>query len=580
MTLGQSDSSAHNVNQSYHVHHHIDNASSSCPLSLGKTDTWVSKVQYRANSTPKPRNDEEEETETQGQIEQMEDIIQKTRGNNSWSASKKYNLNNEHPNMAEATWFAAMTTFFAYAVIIFFGFLRELGARVTGCSRYANDGGPNPNKQLLRNRDHFFTRRIYHRGQECWNRPIQGPPKSSALTVLHRTSHDGKRTLHCTGNSSTCINLGSYNYLGFADDWETHCQEAVQGTLKSFPASTCSASSDGGYSCLHKQLESMIAAFVGKPSAVVFNTGYGTNLSAIPTFMGRGTLIVSDSLNHTSMVNGSRSSSAVIRVFRHNDMEHLEQVLWSAIVNGQPRTNAPWRKIVVLVEGIYSMEGDILDLPSVVRICRKYKSYLYVDEAHSIGALGPSGRGVCDYWGVDPQHVDVLMGTFTKSFGGMGGYVAGSKEFISFLNHQTAGTVYATSMPPPVCQQIISTLCVISGAKGEKAGSLKLARVRRNANYFRARLIHMGLTVLGDWDSPVIPVLIFHPMKLAVLSKRLFELGLATVIVGFPATPLTLSRCRFCVSAAHTKNDLDKALNLIDWVTDEVQVKYKARTFG
>ncbi|CAN0433263.1 unnamed protein product, partial [Ectocarpus fasciculatus] len=138
-----------------------------------------------------------------------------------------------------------------------------------------------------------------------------------------------------------------------------------------------------------------------------------------------GTLVVSDCLNHMSIVSGCRAAGAHIRVFKHNDAEDLESVLREAIVMGMPRTRRPWKKVLVVVEGIYSMEGEIADLAPIVKVAKKHKAYVYLDEAHSIGALGKTGRGACEYCGVDTKDVDVMMGTFTKSFGGMGGYIAG-----------------------------------------------------------------------------------------------------------------------------------------------------------
>ncbi|EDL02946.1 serine palmitoyltransferase, long chain base subunit 2, isoform CRA_b, partial [Mus musculus] len=147
----------------------------------------------------------------------------------------------------------------------------------------------------------------------------------------------------------------------------------------------------------------------------------------------QGCLILSDELNHASLVLGARLSGATIRIFKHNNMQSLEKLLKDAIVYGQPRTRRPWKKILILVEGIYSMEGSIVRLPEVIALKKKYKAYLYLDEAHSIGALGPSGRGVVDYFGLDPEDVDVMMGTFTKSFGASGGYIGGKKELIDYL---------------------------------------------------------------------------------------------------------------------------------------------------
>ncbi len=151
--------------------------------------------------------------------------------------------------------------------------------------------------------------------------------------------------------------------------------------------------------------------------------GFATNSTALPALVGKGCLILSDELNHASLVFGARLSGASIRVFKHNDAVSLEAALRDAIAQGQPRTHRPWRKVLVVVEGLYSMEGSIYDLPAVMRLKEQYKFYLYVDEAHSIGALGKRGRGVCEYHGIDPRKVDILMGTFTKSFGAAGGCV-------------------------------------------------------------------------------------------------------------------------------------------------------------
>jgi serine palmitoyltransferase len=214
---------------------------------------------------------------------------------------------------------------------------------------------------------------------------------------------------------------------------------------------------EGGTSKLHAKVEKIVAEFIGKEDAMVLNMGFNTNATTIPALMGRGDLIVSDELNHTSIVNGARNSGSAIRCFRHNDTKHLEEILKEAIVLGQPRTRRPWKRIMVIVEGIYSMEGEYCDLRNVVRVCKEYGAYVYLDEAHSIGAMGPTGRGCCEYTGVDPKDVDILMGTFTKSFGGMGGYIAGSKDVIDFLRRKCAASSYHTSLSPTVCQQIISS---------------------------------------------------------------------------------------------------------------------------
>jgi serine palmitoyltransferase len=161
---------------------------------------------------------------------------------------------------------------------------------------------------------------------------------------------------------------------------------------------------------VHEELEREVASFVGKPAALVFGMGFATNSLTLPVLMrGKGTLVISDALNHSSIVAGVRGSSAKVKVFRHNQPEHLERVLRAAIAEGQPRTHRPWAKILIVVEGIYSMEGEVCRLAEIVALKKKYKAYLYLDEAHSIGAMGPTGRGVAEHLGVDTADIDVMV---------------------------------------------------------------------------------------------------------------------------------------------------------------------------
>jgi serine palmitoyltransferase len=302
--------------------------------------------------------------------------------------------------------------------------------------------------------------------------------------------------------------------------------------------------------------------------------GYATNSAIIPVLIGKGGLIISDSLNHTSIVNGARGSGATIRVFQHNTPGHLEKVLKEQIAEGQPRTHRPWKKIIVVVEGIYSMEGEICHLPEIVSICKKYKAYVYLDEAHSIGAIGKTGRGVCELLGVDTSDVDIMMGTFTKSFGSCGGYIAGSKDLIQYLKHQCPAHLYATSISTPSATQIISAIKVILGEDGSNRGAQKLARIRENSNFFRAELQKMGFEVLGDNDSPVMPIMLYNPAKIPAFSRECLRENLAVVVVGFPATPLLLARARICISASHSREDLIKALQVISKAGDLTGIKY------
>jgi serine palmitoyltransferase len=199
---------------------------------------------------------------------------------------------------------------------------------------------------------------------------------------------------------------------------------------------------------------------------------------------------------------------------------------------------------------------------------------LYVDEAHSVGALGPHGGGVCDYFGVDPSKVDILMGTFTKSFGAAGGYVAASKEIIKHLRAKNHGSVYAEPMPCPVAQQVYTSMKIILGEAGGDDGARRLHQIADNSTFFRQQLKRLGFIVYGHDDSPVIPMLLFNPAKIPAFSRECLKRGLAVVVVGYPATPIITSRARFCMSAAHSREDLVKALELISEVGDILQLKH------
>ncbi|VVB17452.1 unnamed protein product [Arabis nemorensis] len=330
-------------------------------------------------------------------------------------------------------------------------------------------------------------------------------------------------------------------YLGFGS-FDEYCTPRVIEPLKKFSASTCSSRVDAGTTSVHAELEECVTRFVGKPAAVVFGMGYATNSAILPVLIGKGGLIISDSLNHSSIVNGARGSGATIRVFQQNS--------------------------------IYSMEGEICQLPEIVAICKKYEAYVYLDEAHSIGAIGKTGKGICELLGVDTTDVDVMMGTFTKSFGSCGGYIAGSKELIQYLKHQCPGHLYATSIPTPSAQQIISAIKVILGEDGSNRGTQKLARIRENSNFFRAELQKMGFEVLGDNDSPVMPIMLYNPAKIPSFSRECLRQNVAVVVVGFPATPLLLARARICISASHSREDLIRALKVISKVGDLSRIKY------
>lgn len=257
------------------------------------------------------------------------------------------------------------------------------------------------------------------------------------------------------------------------------------------------------------------------------------------------------------------------------DIHDLERLLREEISKGQPRTHRPWKKILVIVEGIYSMEGQICRLREIVALKEKYKFYIFLDEAHSIGALGPSGKGVTDVLGIPRSKIDVLMGTFTKSFGAAGGYIAGSKDLIDNLRLFSHSCNYSEVMSPVVAAQALAALKIVMGEDGGQEGQNRLKAIRENSNYFQRRLRDMGFIVYGDSGSPVVPLLLFNPAKIAEFSRECMSRGLAVVVVGYPATPIISSRVRFCISASHTREDLDFALDKISQVGDLLMLKLR-----
>lgn len=416
----------------------------------------------------------------------------------------------------------------------------------------------------------FYTRNIYMRLRDRFNMPIQSVP-GAKFQLMERKSEDFNWTYTFTGKTMEAINLGSYNYLGFAEN-TGKCAKLSEQTTDEMGCTLASPRAELGTTEKHLYLEQMWSTFLGTEASLTFGMGFATNSMNIPALVGKGSLILSDELNHTSLILGCRLSGAKILVYRHNDMNHLEEVLRRAIVTGQDRTFRPYKKIMIVVEGIYSMEGSVVDIKKVIELKKKYKAYLYLDEAHSIGALGSSGRGVVEHAGCDVNDVDVMMGTFTKSFGAAGGYISGKKGMINCLRHYSHAHKYACSMSPGVCEQIIQAIEGLQTGQGLE----RLVKLRRNSLYFRSKLKKLGFIVYGDDFSPVVPLLVFVVAKLALFGRMMEEAGIGVVIVGFPATPIESSRVRFCLSASHTIEQLDKVIQEIDRLGDMLILKHSS----
>jgi serine palmitoyltransferase len=542
------------------------------------------------------------------------------------------------PVEEEPGYFVLLATYISYLILIIVGHCRDFVGKRLFPKSYrhlmASDGYAALNSDF----DSFYTRRLKLRLDDCFSRPVTGVCGRTVVT-LDRKTDDFFQSFRLTGEKTRALNISAYNYLGYA---QSHggCAEAVLESLKRYGVSSYGSRLGAGSLDLQTQAEKLVAQFVGQEDAMIISMGFATNSTTIPAIARPGTLIISDELNHASIRFGARLSGAHIRQYKHNDMDKLESLLRECISQGMPRTHRPWKAIVLMVEGLYSMEGTLVNLPRLLQLKRKYKFYLYIDEAHSIGAIGPNGRGICDYFGINPRSVDLLMGTFTKSFGAAGGYISGRKEFIDRIRLTNHANIYGETLAPPVLTQIIASMAGIMGV-GRKPeehallppwvnlpsrmldgseGRERLRRLAFNARYLSSGLRKLGFIVYGHRDSPIVPLLVFHPGKMPLFSRMMLDRSrtispsqrltatmnekefkrqreeetrflhdpsatakaqgtilrppIVVVVVAYPATPLISSRVRYCVSAAHNIDDIQSVLRATDEVGTMLRMKY------
>ncbi|KAK7476261.1 hypothetical protein BaRGS_00032537, partial [Batillaria attramentaria] len=419
-----------------------------------------------------------------------------------------------YESFEETPLFIAILTYIGYAMMVIVGHIRDF-LRYYGIEKDKSCTEPKMEGYvpLFQSWESFYTRNVYRRIRDCWNIPIASCA-GSHIDVIERVTEDHGWNFDMTGRKLHVMNFGSYNYLGFAEN-KTLCAKTVQEVTEKYGVGVCASRQELGYLDVHRQLDELVAEFLGVEAAITVPMGFATNSMNMPALVSKGCLILSDELNHASLILGSRLTGATIRVYKHNDMKDLERRLREAVCEGQPRTHRPWKKILIVVEGVYSMEGSIVRLPEILRLKKKYKAYVYLDEAHSIGAMGPHGRGVVDYFGLDPRDVDILMGTFTKSFGSCGGYIGGTKRLINHLKVHSHSAIYSCAMAAPVTQQVISTMSIIMGRDGSGEGRRRVQQLKWNTRYFRKRLHEKGFIIYGNKDSPVVPLLIYMPSKIA-----------------------------------------------------------------
>ena len=407
-------------------------------------------------------------------------------------------------------------------------------------------------------REDYYIRKVYGSSLDCFHRPIKGPAATIIKVCLRNEKYveNTKQLVIKPGNYKEAINFGSYNYLGFGGYHEKVTPQIIE-TLKNSGSCMNGFAKEIGISNEQKNLEKMLAKFLHKEDCVVSSMGFTTNSTLIPILISKDDLILSDSLNHSSLIVGMKSSKAEIRIFKHNDINDLKSKLEDVKKNGLKNGKQP-SKVLVIIEGLYSMEGEFCKLKEIILLKKAYGFYLYVDEAHSIGCLGKTGRGIVEQLDCSFDDVDLLMGTFSKSFASAGGYIASDKKTISLLRNNSYSYVYGNPMSPVAAQQIVSCLEIINSPEGRR----KIAQLRKNSISLRTKFIDAGCHVLGDLESPVIPVMVYHPAKLKDISRICLKNGVAIVVVGYPACPIDACRIRFCISAGHTDEDIEKGFQV------------------
>lgn len=349
------------------------------------------------------------------------------------------------------------------------------------------------------------------------------------------------------------LNLSSNNYLGLAGDCRV--KKAAAAALEAYGlGATASRLVAGNYE-LYNQLEQEIAAFKGTEAALVFNSGYAANIGVIPALVGRQDVIISDRLNHASIIDGIILSRAERFRFDHRDMVSLEKILMNI---------DPGRKKLIVTDTVFSMDGDLAPLKEIVALKEKYGAILMLDEAHGGGIFGDTGKGLAEAAGVSDA-VDINMGTLGKAFGGVGAYIAGKKILIDYLINKSRSLIYSTGLPPAVVGGLLESLKIVREEPWRRENFLK------KADTFRRELKRNGFNVL-DSESHIIPVVIGSSQKTVEFSKRLWAEKLYVAAIRPPTVPVNTARLRISLMATHKSEDLKMAMEKFVQIGHELQI--------
>ncbi len=333
------------------------------------------------------------------------------------------------------------------------------------------------------------------------------------------------------------VNFSVYDYVGLAHDPEVAA--AAKAAIDRYGTSAGASRLVSGEKQVHRDLEQALAAFLGTPAAIVFVSGHATNVTTIGHLLGPDDLILHDILAHNSIVQGAMLSGATRRPFAHNDWQALDTLL--------SEVRHRYRRVLIAIEGVYSMDGDFPELPRFLELRKKHKTLLLVDEAHSLGTMGATGRGIGEHWGVVRSDVDLWMGTLSKSLASCGGYIAGSTELVEYLKYTAPGFVYSVGISPPSAAAALAALTVL------QREPRRVARLRELATLFLELARERGLDTGSAAGTPVVPVIVGSPVKALRLSRALFDRGINVHPILPPAVPDRSARLRFFITTNHSE---------------------------
>ncbi|MDE1465063.1 aminotransferase class I/II-fold pyridoxal phosphate-dependent enzyme [Spartinivicinus poritis] len=383
--------------------------------------------------------------------------------------------------------------------------------------------------------------------------------KTDNLKVAPRTCKIGDNatviaSIDNNSNNRELIHLGSYNYSGLSGNHEVIA--AAQESLNDYGTSTSGVRLLNGTTDLHIQLEDKVAEFLGTEASAAFSSGYDANTATLSTLISPEDIVFSDQLNHKSINEGLQLSGAVVKRYKHNDMEHLKFRLQS-----YPREQ---RKFIV-TDGVFSMDGDICKLPQLIDLAETYHAFLIIDDAHAIGSIGTCGRGTASYYGDLASHVDIITGSFSKGIPAIGGYVAGSLEAINLIKYASGPFIFSASLPVPIVSAILKSIEILE-SRPEIQEDLN-----RKTNYFRQTLQQLSFDTMNS-ETPIVPILIKDQQLTFEFVKLLHLNGIFVNPVCYPAVSANANRIRTNISTALSYQQLDTAISAFEKIGKQLKI--------